>query len=170
MEETLTEKLEAIRHSTAGCIAVTGGAPAGSDDTVVAGIVEEFVAKLAGKNLAIVGNGTKWGVPKYAAEAAIAHGIPLIRIFPERARKHLLSIPGAIDIPISPRCFSPEWGIEHHEPVIYGVALSGTGGLADLVYDGLRPLWQSKIAVCLPADPISSGRTAAEFLLAHLKR
>ncbi|MEI7777452.1 MAG: hypothetical protein WCI52_02490 [bacterium] len=59
--------------------------------------------------------------------------------------------------------------VKYNKNILYGVPLIGTGGVADMAYGDLRTLWQDKIAICLPKEPIQSGTLAADFLLEHME-
>lgn len=94
-----------------GIIAITGGAS--DDDTKddhIRSIVKEFIEALTDKGFAIAGNGTKWGVPLYTVQFAKELAIPIIRIYPEKAKKYLLEGDYGLDVSIPPRVLSSEWG------------------------------------------------------------
>lgn len=74
-------------------------------------LVKEMVGELAFFPVAILTGGTKWGIPKVAAEAARAYGLPVIGVLPERGLKHALE---GLDLrlTIPPRLGQSAWGDE----------------------------------------------------------
>ena len=85
----------------------------GSEENAVAvqEIITEIVQGLVGLPVAILTGGTKWGVPKTAADVAKIGGLPVIGIYPERGQKYLLPDLD-LAIRISPRYRESEWGDE----------------------------------------------------------
>jgi len=90
-------------------VAFSGGSE--EKATAVQVIIEDIVNGLVGLPVAILTGGTKWGVPKTAADVARVIGLPVIGVYPERGQKYLLpNLDLAIKIP--PRYRESEWGDE----------------------------------------------------------
>ena len=76
-------------------------------------ILRECIGKLRGYQIAILTGGTKWGVPKTAAEIAREYGIKTIGIYPLIGKKHALGSDClALSICVEPRYGESRWGDE----------------------------------------------------------
>jgi predicted Rossmann-fold nucleotide-binding protein len=70
-------------------VGISGGAE-GNDEARVKALLEQSMAQYAGKPIAILTGGTKWGVPKYATDLAKDANLPVIGVLPERGTKYKL--------------------------------------------------------------------------------
>lgn len=94
-----------------GIIALSGGASEqDTSNPIMKEMAKEIVKALAGKNFAISTNATAFGVPLFTIKYAKELGVPIIKIFPEKAGKYLVNDDYGLKIPISPRTGSSEWG------------------------------------------------------------
>lgn len=123
-----------------GAIAITGGAPenAGANDDKIRQIVRDAVSGFAHHGLAILCNGTRWAVPLWATEAAIEFGLPLARIYPEKATKYLSTHDVYQNLSIPPRCCLSEWGDDSEVMIKLSVGViflaGGTGTLIEFAH------------------------------------
>jgi predicted Rossmann-fold nucleotide-binding protein len=100
-------------------IAFSGGADASPGYTedefkpLVAQFMRDILGALVNERIAVLCGGTKWGVPKLAAETAKEFGFPVIGMYPDCGAKHALSadfLDFAIQMgPLSAQSF---WGDE----------------------------------------------------------
>jgi predicted Rossmann-fold nucleotide-binding protein len=98
-------------------------------------IIAQAVRRLQGYRIAILGGGTKWGVPHTAALEARKVGLATIGVYPFAGKKHALS-GDVLDLRI---CIEPEFGESRwgDESSVYAKLLDGMvvygGGAGTLV-------------------------------------
>src|SRR3989344_1228771 len=101
------------RNNLKATIAFVGGAPGQStadQEEKIRNIIHGAIAYFATYPVALISNGTEWGVPKYTCQFGLKYSLPIIRIFPVKAKKYLLPETFALDISVGSRFKQSEWG------------------------------------------------------------